>query len=275
MLNENQIKEQYDKLNNAVENFIGNPRKDKIYNMFQKYEERLLLCPSSTSKFYFATYPGGLLYYINKVIDMMLETNKIWVESGFQPDYTKEEMIFSAIFHNFGKIGDEKHDYYIKETSDWYKKTYGRVYKINPEISYMKVTDRSLFLLNREGVIYTQNEFYGIKLSHGIYDKSTESYFVNYSKDFTLNTHLHIVLNQASLASTNIISQLDSEENKTKENLQKNTQEKKWGRPSKADKTNDLDFDATFGKSSLGTNESHQKKGLNKDLFDDLFPDPK
>lgn len=275
MLDEKQIQQQYEQLKHFIESYISNPRKDKIYKMIGEYEEWLLLSPSSTSKYYFGAYPGGLLLYINTTIKIALETHKMWKDSSFEPDYTTEELIFTAIFHNFGKIGDETQPYYIQETSDWYKKTYGRVYKINPKISYMKVSDRSLFLLNREGIMYTQNEFYGIKLSHGFYDKANESYFINYSKDFTLNTHLHIVLNQASIASVNIISQSDNSENKKKENLKQTDQSTKWGRPSKQEKASEKslnEFADTFGSKGSDTNTNSKSK-LSKDFFDELFPD--
>jgi predicted HD phosphohydrolase len=43
--------------------------------------------------------------------------------NGSRYDYfTKEELVFSALNHDLGKMGDENHESYIPQTDKWRKK---------------------------------------------------------------------------------------------------------------------------------------------------------
>ena len=45
------------------------------------------------------------------------------------------------------------------------------LFKHNPKIEYMTVTDRILWLLQHFGVSMTQNEFIGLRLTDGMYEE--------------------------------------------------------------------------------------------------------
>ncbi len=61
--------------------------------------------------------------------------------------YTKEELVFSALNHDLGKMGDEHNDAYIPQDDQWRRDKLGEDYKFNDRLEFMSVPDRSLHLL--------------------------------------------------------------------------------------------------------------------------------
>ena len=66
---------------------------------------------------------------------------------GLKMDYTEKEVIFCAMHHDLGKIGDLKNEYYIPNESEWHRKNQGKIYNHNDKLHYMNVTDRTFWLL--------------------------------------------------------------------------------------------------------------------------------
>ena len=56
---------------------------------------------------------GGYVEHVLHVTDCALKIKKLWESDGAKIDFTDEEMIFSALHHDLGKVGDLEHDYYI------------------------------------------------------------------------------------------------------------------------------------------------------------------
>ena len=48
-------------------------------------------------------------------------------------------------------------EYYIPNDSKWHVER-GQIYKLNPKLQFMKVPDRSVFLLMEHGIEVTENE---------------------------------------------------------------------------------------------------------------------
>ena len=71
----------------------------------------------------------------------------------------------------------------IQNTRIWLKqKNRGEVYTWNDEISYIKRfhTDRTFYLLSQYDLKYSEKEFFGIKLTDGIYDEDNMKYLKTY-----------------------------------------------------------------------------------------------
>jgi hypothetical protein len=115
--------------------------------------------------------------------------------------FTFEELIFSALNHDLGKIGTEEGEYYIPNDSQWHKER-GQIYKLNSNIHYMKVPDRSLYLLQQHGIAVTQNEYIAIKLHDGLYAKGNEGYLMSHSPETSLKSTLSILLHHADHLAT-------------------------------------------------------------------------
>ena len=67
-------------------------------------------------------------------------------------DFTEEELVFSALHHDFGKLGDLDHEYYIPNDDDWRRKKLGEIFTNDPNINNMRVPDRALWLLQHFGI---------------------------------------------------------------------------------------------------------------------------
>ena len=91
-----------------IETHIKGDRKDLLLDFYKKYEERIILMPASHKKEYHNAFPGGYVDHVNRVVQAALEIHKLWDTFGADTTtYTKEELVFSAINHDLGKMGDE------------------------------------------------------------------------------------------------------------------------------------------------------------------------
>ena len=123
---------------------------------------------------------------------------KVLVQSlGAKIDFTDDEMMFSALNHDLGKLGTLDGEQYVYNDSEWHRKNQGKLYNINPDIHWMSVTDRSVFLLQHFGIALTEKEFLGIKLSDGMYDDSNIQYLKAFSKEVGLKTELPRIVHWA------------------------------------------------------------------------------
>ena len=91
-------------------------------------------------------------------------------------------MMFAAFNHDLGKLGSLDGEQYVYNESEWHRKNQGKLYNINPDIHWMSVTDRTVWLLQQFEIKITEKEFLGIKLSDGMYDESNPQYLKAFSK---------------------------------------------------------------------------------------------
>jgi hypothetical protein len=96
-------------------------------------------------------------------------------------------------------------EYYIPNDSKWHIER-GQIYKINPVLQFMKVPDRSVFLLHQNNIAVSENEYLAIKLHDGLYSKGNESYLMAGQPEFSLKTDLPILLHHADHLATLIES---------------------------------------------------------------------
>jgi hypothetical protein len=180
-----------------VERYITGERKDKVLQMFESLSEKLLTAPASAHTDRHNCFPGGYVNHINRVTRYSISLYNTWKELDHALiDFTLEELVFSALMHDLGKLGSKEEDYYIPNDSDWHVKR-GAVYKLNPKLSFMKVPDRSLFTLQQFGIAVTDKEYIAIKLHDGLYAKGNESYYMLNSSELTIGTNLPILLHHA------------------------------------------------------------------------------
>jgi hypothetical protein len=111
-------------------------------------------------------------------------------------NYTEEELVFVALNHDLGKIGTDDGEYYVPNDSDWHVKR-GQVYKLNHSIHFMKVPDRSLYILQDNNIKVSEREFLSIKLHDGLYSKGNESYLMTGLPELGLKTRLPIIIHHA------------------------------------------------------------------------------
>jgi hypothetical protein len=199
------IQQNWDTLIKYMHDYIPgehlNGRRDKLIKLYTHYEDRIKILPASTKPQFHSAFDGGYVYHVLNVCKAALVMQEAWIKLGTHVNWTTEELIFAAINHDLGKIGDENGPIYVANDSQWHIKNRGELYKFNDKIPFMAVHDRSLFILQQWSIPCSYNETLAIRLHGGLWDEGTKEYLVGYNKP---NTALPYILHQADLAAARI-----------------------------------------------------------------------
>ena len=188
-----------------IDTHITSPRKEKLVEFYSKYQERIMLMPASHKKEYHSAFPGGYVDHVNRVIKASLSMSDVWKSFGCDmTTFTTEELIFSAINHDLGKMGDSEHDAYISQTDKWRRDKLGEEYMFNKQLAFASVPDRGLFLLQEHGITYTFNEMVAIQTHDGLYDDANVKYLKTFMPEQKPRTSLPFILHQADMMAARI-----------------------------------------------------------------------
>jgi hypothetical protein len=200
-----QIQENWEVFMGNIETYISSPRKENLIAFYEKYQDRLMLMPAAHKKEYHNAFPGGYIEHVNRVVNCALKQHQLWKSEGVDTTtYTLEELIFSAINHDLGKMGDEQHEAYIPQTDEWRKNKLGEDYTHNTELAFASVPDRGLYLLQSHGIQYTFNEMVGIQTHDGLYDEANKKYLMGFTPEVKPRTSLPYILHFADMMAARI-----------------------------------------------------------------------
>ena len=200
-----QIQQNWIDFEETIKSYISEPRRSQLLDFYSKYSERIMLMPAAHKKEYHNAFPGGYVDHVLRVVDCALKLNDIWIEMGVDSStYTKEELVFSALNHDLGKMGDDENEAYIPQTDQWRKEKLGEDYKFNDRLEYMSVPDRGLHLLMSNGITFTKNEMLAIKLHDGLYDDANKPYLMTWMPETKPRTSLIYIIHQADLMAARI-----------------------------------------------------------------------
>ena len=203
-LNEIQLKENWDKLISLVtENFSGE-RKTKLLEMYKHFEERMMFAPASGTAHFHNCFIGGYVEHVLHITKISRRLFEMFKEFGAHIDYTEEEVIFAALHHDLGKVGDLENDYYVPNDSKWHIENQGKYYKRGKELNFMTVTDRAIYLLNHFGVTMSENEYLALRLTDGMYEEANKTYLMQYLDENKIKSNLSILLHQADMLASRI-----------------------------------------------------------------------
>ena len=215
-MDENKIAANWELLMGVIDTEFSGERKDKLIEMYTHFQDRMVLMPASSFEHFHNCFPGGYVDHVIRVIDCAQATWDLWKRMGSDcSGYTREELIFVALNHDLGKVGTKEEDQYIPNPSDWHRKNQGKLYNNNPNISFMSIPDRGLYLLQDFGIKYSINESMGIKLHDGLYDDSNVPYFKASRVESRLRNNLPIVMHHAD----HMASQIEYEMWSNKQNV--------------------------------------------------------
>jgi hypothetical protein len=204
-LNAQEIQSNWIDLEETIKVFIEEPRRSQLLDFYHKYQERIIMMPAAHKKEYHNAFPGGYVDHVLRVIDCSLKLHNVWEEMGADVStYTKEELVFSALNHDLGKMGDDQHEAYIPQTDQWRKDKLGEDYMFNTKLAFASVPDRSLFLLMSHGIQYSFNEMVAIQTHDGLYDEGNKKYLMTYMPEQKPRTALPLILHQADMMAARI-----------------------------------------------------------------------
>ena len=206
--NEQELIQNYERFIGFVKKAFAKNQKrlDHLLHMYSDDElgQELVMAPASSNINFHSAYPGGYIDHIMNVCKYTYKFKDMLQTEGGNINFTDEEMLFAAVHHDLGKLGDGNNPYYIPEDSEWHIKNRGMVYKVNPKLNWMQVSDRTFHLLNKYEIAYSENEFLGIKLANGVYDDDAKPYFINYRDGGALKTELPYLIHWADHFSVRI-----------------------------------------------------------------------
>jgi hypothetical protein len=188
-----------------IDTHISSPRKEKLVEFYEKYQERVILMPASHKKEYHSAFPGGYVDHVNRVVKAALSMSGVWESFGCDmTTFTTEELVFSAINHDLGKMGSETEESYITQDDKWRREKLGEDYKFNTKVPFASVPDRGLFMLQSHGITYTFNEMLAIQTHDGLYDDANKKYLMTYMPEQKPRTSLPFILHQADMMAARI-----------------------------------------------------------------------
>jgi len=205
-LSPEQMAENLAKFYSLIDKYISGNRKDKLLEMYRDIEETLATSPASTKISHHNAFAGGYLDHVIRVTEAALVFEKVWDKFGQNKNYTTEELAFSALNHDLGKLGTNDEPVYIPNQSQWHRENQGLMFNYNPAIIHMRIAERSLFVLQKYGIQVSENEFLAIRLHDGLYEEANKQYYITYNKDTELRSNIAYILHQADLMSSKIES---------------------------------------------------------------------
>jgi len=203
-LTEKQIIENWENLMKLIEDTFDGERKERLLAMYKYFEDRMSVAPASGKAHYHNAMVGGYVEHVLHVVNCSLKIKKLWEEDGATINFTDEELIFAGMHHDLGKVGDLEEDYYIPQDSEWHRKNQGSIFKHNPKLQYMSVTDRAIFLLGHFQIPMTEWEYIGLRLTDGMYEEANKTYYMSYNPDWALKSNIAYILHQADMMATHI-----------------------------------------------------------------------
>jgi len=255
-LTEQQLIDNYQKLIDIVVETFEGERKENLLKMYKFFEDRIIVAPASGKPNYHYCFAGGYTEHVLHVVETAKKLMKVYESIGAVIDFTEEELVFCALHHDLGKVGDLEHEYYLVQEDDWRRKKLNEWFTQNPEMQYMSVTDRALWLLQHFDVKISQLEFLSIKVSDGMYDESNQQYLKTFKPENSFHSSLPYLIHWADHMATRAeYTEWKYGETKSKENVQKAV-------------TNIKD---AVSKEVKKVETSTERKESAKDLFDELF----
>ena len=249
-LTEEQVVKNWEDLMEVINKKMIGERRQKLLAMYEGFQERMMLAPASGIEHFHNCFAGGYVDHVLRVIKCSEMLYGSWDEMGADMSgYTFEELMFCALNHDLGKVGDIDNEYYVPNPSEWHRKNQGKIYDPNPNIQHMTVPHRSIWLLSNYGITFSQNEMIGILTHDGVYDSANDSYLKPWGKEKALWNNLPIVLHHAD----HMASRIEYENWKNKDKI----------------KTAFSNNPKPYAKKSKLSTESNSAQDMFKDLFGD------
>ena len=199
-----QIEQNWNKLRNIIQNTFEGERLDNLNKMYDYFEDRMCMAPASGKEHFHYAHVGGYVEHVLHIIDYSQQLRSVWEKNGATINFTDEELIFAAMHHDLGKVGDLEHDYYVPNESEWHRKNQGAIYTHNKELQHMTVTDRAIFLLGHFKVPMSEYEYIGLRLTDGMYEEANKAYYISYQPERQLRSNIAYILHQADMMATHI-----------------------------------------------------------------------
>jgi hypothetical protein len=203
MLSAEKIAKNYEKHLKIIDLYITD-RKDKVLEMINHMEETYVMAPASGKAWYHNAFAGGYVDHVNRVVEYSVKQMRLYEEMGGNIDFTQEELVFSALFHDLGKIGDGDSPNYLPQTDKWRQDKLSEMYSNNPELDFMLISDRSLYILQKFGIPLSMKEYLAIRVHDGVFEESNKAYFFSHQESSRQKTSIISILHSADFLAAKV-----------------------------------------------------------------------
>jgi hypothetical protein len=149
------------------------PRAGLVKKMMEGWVgEQYFTAPASGREEYHSCYPGGLCQHSLNVVKNL----KKICDAMAPGKYDAATISFVGLFHDLGKAGVEGEPLYVPNPSDWHREKVGKLYETNKDCPFMPTSERSLYTLQRHGIVLENDEYLAIRLNDGQYDETNRNY---------------------------------------------------------------------------------------------------
>lgn len=149
-------------VNTIVESF-PEPRRTQVQKMLDGVMgEQFMTAPASTRRAHHYAFPGGLICHSLNVVKYAVKL----AETLAPGRWTRDKVMFCALFHDLGKAGSPGKPYYVQTDQKW-KREKGEYYEVSNE-EYMPNAEKSLYVLQLHGVKVDHEEAVAIRLNDGM-----------------------------------------------------------------------------------------------------------
>jgi len=199
MISEKQIVENYNIYIQLLKKVTTEERYNNIIKLLTSLnEEHVATAPASAKKHYHGAYHGGLIVHLLNVYTFANQIYEMWKINGSDlSGYDKNELLFTALTHDIGKLGTVGQPFYILQTDNWRRDKLGELYTYNPDIAFLRHSDRTLYLFQEFNIKLTENEYIGIYTHDGLFDVKNEIHFKSSNPNQLFKTNLPFILHQA------------------------------------------------------------------------------
>ena len=81
-LSAEQIQANWKEFNSNIGTYITGDRKEKLFDFYNRYEDRIILMPAAHKKEYHSAFPGGYVDHVNRVVKAALSMSAVWEGFG-------------------------------------------------------------------------------------------------------------------------------------------------------------------------------------------------
>ena len=203
MLEAENIQKNYDKHLKIIDTYLGG-RAIACKEMIKHMEETYVMAPASGKTWFHNAFAGGYVDHVNRVVEYAIKQMRLYKEMGGEIDFTEEQLVFAALFHDLGKMGDGDRPNYIPQTDKWRQDKLSEMYTYNPDLDFMLIPDRSLFILQKFGIKVDQKEYLAIRCHDGVFDKANEAYFFSNVESSRQKTSIVSILHSADFLASKV-----------------------------------------------------------------------
>jgi hypothetical protein len=119
-------------------------RKDEVIKFTDFLEKNTVWLTSPASTRFHLNVKHGLLIHSVGVTETLLKLREV-----LAPQISKESCVIVGLFHDLGKIGTFEKPNYLKNNNEWEITKRNMKYKTNPDLVYMGIAQRSIFLVSQ------------------------------------------------------------------------------------------------------------------------------